>query len=272
MSEYNDIWKAVSEQTGISRDDFEEKIKQTIEMMDGLILPRAAAIIVARDLGVDLSQILTPAIVGRVIEVGPVRKSTGGREETKFCIFVVVNEKERIRCVAFGDKNVDIVRDADDKVIKITNYIIATVKNQDLVRVTENSKIEILPDDTLPKILDLPKAWASDLKSALEMRGTYIIKVGVIDEEITEYFACPICKKRLDFIESNWVCPEHGNVEPETRKIHHYQIADKSGIYPAVYFGESPYDSLYKRIVIMKGYFKGEEFQISKIYNAVKKQ
>lgn len=262
---YEDIWKAVESQTGLKKEDFEKKVKSVLEAMGNLIQPRAAAMIVAKDLGVDITQVIIPAITGRVIEVGPVRKSSG-REETRFCIFVVVNEKERIPCVAFGDEHVNLVRNSDDKVVKITNYTIATLKERDLVRVTESSKIEILNDNELPSILKLEKAWAPNLKYIMEERGVYIIKAAIIEEDVTEYQACPICKKRLDFVEMNWVCQEHGVVDPEVRKINRYQIADTSGIYSAVYFGQPPQDSLYKKIVIMKGYFKDNEFQISKFY------
>ena len=250
----------------MSKEDFDRKVKETIEQFGNFITARAAALIVARDLGVSAEQVLNPPIIGRLLEVGPVKKSTSARGETPYVLFIIVTKTERLWSAAFGEENVKILRESDDKVLKISNYGKAVVRGRDLIRVTEKSKIEVLDDDTLPPTIELSPAWAESLKNASENRGTFVIKAVVISEEVTEYFACPICKKSVEMIDSEWYCPEHGKVDAEIRKIHHYEIADKSGIYPAVLFSVEERDKLFKKAIIAKGYFKGKEFQISKIY------
>lgn len=59
-------------------------------------------------------------------------------------------------------------------------------------------------------------------------------------------------------------------IEPEMRKVYHYFIADDSGMFPAVYSGEPPEESISRLKIIAKGYFRGEGFQILKIYETEK--
>ena len=266
MSEYEDVWDMVHKKFGLSKEEFEKKVKETIEHFGGFITPRAAALIVARDLGVSAEQVLNPPIIGRLLEVGPIKKSVSSRGETPYVLFIIVTETDRLWSAAFGEENVKILRESDDKVLKISNYGKAVVRGRDLIRVTEKSKIEILEDNAFPPTTDLAPAWADSLKTASENRGTFVVKAVVISEEVTEYFACPICKKSVEMTDSEWYCPEHGKVDAEIRKIHHYEIADKSGIYPAVLYSTEEKEKLFKKAIIAKGYFKGNEFQMSKIY------
>ena len=266
MSGYEDVWETVYKKFGLSKEEFEKKVKETIEQFGNFITPRAAAFIVAKDLGVSAEQVLNPPIIGRLLEVGPIKKSTTSRGENPYVLFIVVTETERLWSAAFGEENVKILKESDDKVLKISNYGKAVVRGRELIRVTEKSKIDVLEDNVLPPTIELRPAWADSLKSASENKGTFVIKAVVISEDVTEYFACPICKKSVEMTDSEWYCPEHGKVDAEIRKIHHYELADKSGIYSAVLFSAEEKEKLFKKAIITKGYFKGNEFQISKIY------
>jgi len=271
QQDYDDIYEVVKSKTGLSKEEFKEKVESVIKDYEEFITPRAAALIVAKDLGIDTEEIINPPVTGRLLEVGPIRKTSGVSGETPYVLFVVVNENSRIWCVAFGEENIRKLRELDDMVIKIRGYTRAKIRGREWVRVTEKSTIEVLEDETLPKITELKTAWAESLKAAKESFGSFIVKAAVVEEDTSEYFACPICKKSLDVSDSEFVCQEHGPVEPIVRKVYHYVISDPSGMFPAVFFGEPPLESLFKKIIITKGYFKGDEFQISKIYEVKEK-
>ncbi len=264
--EYNDIWDLVRSSVSISREEFDRMVEEIYSKARAYLTKRAAALIVARNLGVDTSQVAYPPIIGRLIEVGPVRTSKSPRGETPYVLFSIVNETDRISCVAFGKHHIDLLKNADDKVLMLKKYTKAKLRKYTLVKVTEDSIIEILDDDKLPPITDLEPAWAESLSDLKEKRGTYLVKLLIIDESTTEYFACPICGKGLELFESDWICPEHGEVEPEVKKIWRYVVSDRTGTYPAVYFGEVSKSSLMNRLVILKGYFRNDELQIQKIY------
>ncbi len=267
QEEYEDIWELVKRNiTSITREEFDKLVEDVYNKARSFLTKRAAALIVARNLGIDTSQVAYPPIIGRLIEVGPVKKSRSPRGETPYVLFTLVNEEERIPCVAFGDNHVNLLRQSDDKVLRIRKYTKAKLRKYTLIKATEDSIIDILEDSKLPPITDLAPAWAASLKFMKENRGTYVVKVLVIDESTSEYFSCPICGRGLDLIDSEWICPEHGEVEPEVRKVWRYIVSDRSGTYPAVFFGDPPEPSLMDKLVVLKGYFKNEELQIQKIY------
>jgi len=264
--EYNDVWEIVKSSVDISKEQFDKMVLDVYSKAQSYLTKRAAALIVARNLGVDTSQVAYPPIMGRLIEVGPIKKSKSPRGETPYVLFSIVNEYNRISCVAFGEHHINLLKESDDKVLQLRKYTKAKLRKYTLVKITEESIIEILEDDKLPPILDLKPAWIDSLSELKEKRGTYLVKVLVIDESTTEYFACPICGKGLELFESDWICPEHGEVEPEVKKVWRYLVSDRTGTYPAVFFGELSKPSLMNRLVILKGYFRNDELQIQKIY------
>ncbi len=265
-NEYNDVWELVKSSIDISKEQFDKMVMDVYNKAQSYLTLRAAALIVARNLGVDTSQVAYPPITGRLIEVGPVKKSRSPRGETPYVLFSIVNEENRISCVAFGEHHINLLKNSDDKVLRLRKYTKAKLRKYTLVKITEDSIIEVLDDNKLPPIIDLKPAWVDNLSELKEKRGTYLVKVLVIDESTTEYFACPICGKGLELVDSDWICPEHGEVEPEVKKVWRYLVSDRTGTYPAVYFGDVSEGSLMNRLVILKGYFRNDELQIQKIY------
>ncbi|MGQ4833714.1 MAG: hypothetical protein ACP6IS_07450 [Candidatus Asgardarchaeia archaeon] len=268
---YDDVYEVVKNKVGLSRKEFDEKVSSLIDEYAGFITPRAAALIIAKELGINIDEIVNPPVIGRLLEVGPTRKSSSASGETPYVLFVLVNEESRIWCVAFGKENIDKLRALEDKVIRIRGYTKAKIRGRDWVRVTEKSIIEELDDSALPEITKLKPAWAGSLKEVKESFGSFIVKTVVVEEDTSEYFACPICKRSLDVSDSEFTCIEHGPVEPIVRKVYHYTLSDPSGVYSAVFFGDPPEEKLFKKFITVKGYFKGDEFQISKIYEVSEK-
>ncbi|MHA1581368.1 MAG: hypothetical protein ACTSYM_02505 [Candidatus Baldrarchaeia archaeon] len=266
FSAVEDVWERIKNQVSVSKEEFLNKVRELSKKLSWKANLRALALIVAKNLGADISPILVEPKRGRILEVGPIRVSSSRGQETPYCIFVLVNEDERLWSVAFGEENVEKVRSLEDKPVEILNYTLTSVRGRRLLRVTENSKIIELSEDVLPPLPDLKPAQAASLKEVLEGKGSYVVSFIVVEEDMVEYPSCPVCKRSVDMVESEWVCPTHGSVEPEMRKVYHYYIADDSGTYSAVFFGEPPRERITGTKVTAKGYFKGEEFQISKIY------
>jgi len=265
---YEDIIELVTKKFGISREEFQKRVNELLAKYENFISPRAAAIMVAKEFGVSPFTIVNPPIIGRLIEVGPVRY-TKSTPPTPYVLFAVVDTSQRYSCVAFGEKHVNLLRDPtnDDRVIRIRGYTKAKFRMGRLIKVTETSEIELLGDDTLPPILKLKPAWADSLLDLKQKRGTYISQALVIEETKTEYFVCPICGKTLEFQDSDLVCPEHGIVEPKTAVVKRLIISDKTLTAPAVYFGKTFDEELINKAITFKGYFKEDELQILKIYN-----
>lgn len=265
---YDDIFDILKEHVDISRDEFENMIKDVLQRYENLLSRRGAAIIIAKKYGINTTKIVYPPIIGRLIEVGPIRTAKSPSGQTPFVLFALVNEKKRVQGVAFGSRHVNILRSSEDRALRIRGYTKARLERYSGIKVTERSTIEILDDTTLPPIQKLSHAWAPSLKFIKENRGAWLVKCIALDQTSTEYPACPICGKAIDMIEDTWICPEHGSIDtPKYEKIWRFILSDRSGVFPAVYFKKLPRDSLVNRLITVKGYFKDEEFYIMRFYS-----
>lgn len=268
--EYSDVYKLVKMRSDISREEFDNLVKDLMNKTKGKLSPRAAAIIVARRFGVESYDLFYPPIIGRIVEVGPVRYTKSIQERTPFVLFSIVDERRRVLGVAFGEHNVEILRSNEDNVIMIRGYTRMRLEKYSGIKVTENSVIEILDDTTLPPITELKPAWAESLKFVMEHRGAWLVKAIVLEEITSEYSACPLCGKGVEMIEDSWYCPEHGQIDqPVTERIWRYLLADSSGVFQAIYFKEPPKDQLKDKEVIIKAYSKDEEIYIMRFYDVL---
>ncbi len=259
MMNAKEIWERIKDYVNISEEEFFERVRKTSERAD--ITERAAALLVAKRLGFDISDILRPPILGRVLEIGPVRESRG---KVAYRIFTLVNREELRVCVAFGHEHVKRLEELEDKVVKVSKYILARTEIGELTRVTESSIIEEANDALLPPIYELPPARVATIAQLKDVRGYRIVTGVVIEQQTTQIWACPLCGKEVIPSDSEWVCSIHGPVEPEARNMHRLQLADRTGMYQAVYSGDLGLVEGSKLVV--KAMFRGEELYISKVY------
>ncbi len=255
-----EIWNAIKDQVSVSKEEFlnkVEELRRRIKLND-----RALAILAANQFGADTKDLLHPPIIGRVLYVSPVRLTVEG---VPYRLFTLVDENRRYFCVAFGEENISKLDNSEDKVVKISRYVETRLGGEKAFRAAESSKVEILPDDALPPITRLKPAWAP-LAKAIKSKGYRLARFAVIDEQTSEYLACPVCGRSLETRDSDLYCPEHGLIrEPDSRKVFRYKVADESGIFSAVFFGEPP-ESLTGKLVTAKGYGREDDFHIIKIY------
>ncbi len=258
-----EIWELIKDKVDVTEEEFLRRIeglKRKLNLAD-----RALAIIVASKLGVDASELLHPPLVGRLMSFSTRKVTVGG---APYKLFTLVNNRERYFCVAFGEDKVSMINsENEDKVFRIKRYVETRLGGSKAYRAGESSIVEILPDDYLPPITELQPARGT-IEKALKSRLYYIVTFMVLDEESVDYLACPICGRGLEAKDSELICPEHGVIrEAETKTVLRYKVADSTGIYSAVYFGDYP--GLMKgKLVTAKGFGKEGDFHITKFYKA----
>ena len=261
--EVAEVWESIKDRVPVTFEKFMEIFEELKGKYGEMLSDKALAIMAAKRLGVSVSTIFSPPIIGRVLEVGPVR--TKG---TIYRLFTVVDEVKRYFCVAFGPEHIQKLEMLEDKVVRITNYVVARMGDRVLYRVTEASALEELPDGFMAETYELPPARVPSLEFLKKQRGQRVFTAVVLHQEYTENLVCPECKRPLTLTEEDeWYCQTHGVVEePERRRIYRYQLADKSGVYQGVYFGTPPEENLEDYVITAKGYFRGEDLYITKIY------
>ncbi|MGQ4892743.1 MAG: hypothetical protein ACP6IP_09700 [Candidatus Njordarchaeia archaeon] len=267
MSEdYEDVWQLVSSSIDISREEFENLVNKVYEKASNLVTKRAAAIVVARDLGVNTALLMYPPIRGRVLEVSPTKYSSSASGETPYVLFTLVNNDGRYLCVAFGQEHIEKLKQYEDRPVELRGYTRVKLTKYTMIKVTEKSEIIPLDENAVPPLNMLKPAFSESLKNLEDNPGSYLVKAVVIEEQTSEYFTCPICGRNIDLRGEEWVCPEHGVVDPVIRRVYRFLLSDKTGVYPAVYFGEIDRPSILNKLIVFKGFMRGGEIQISKIY------
>jgi len=258
-----DVWIRLKDRVAYARADFLLRVEKLAEELN--ITREAAAYIAAKEQGVDISEFLAPTKRGRILDVGPVKVSRVGTEEVPYCLFTLVNEEERLLGCAFGDR-VNEIKGLEDRAVEITRYTMARSTRHRMLRATERSEVKVMGEGAVPPVWELKTAKAGSLKDMSGSSWTWIAEAVVVDEDVTEYNSCPTCGRGVELRDEGWVCGVHGPVDVQVRKVLHLHLADSSGVYPAVYFGEPPGEGLFKKRIVMKGYFREGELQISRFY------
>ncbi|HDI31926.1 MAG TPA: hypothetical protein ENF80_03815 [Thermofilum sp.] len=253
-----EIWESIKDQVNIGEEEFFEMVHKIMEKAK--VDERAAALLVAKRLGIEAVDLVFPPIIGRVLEIGPIRQTRSG---AAYRLFSLVNKEELRLCVAFGEEHVNRIGELEDKVVRISRYVVARTTMGELTRLTEASRLEELDDTMLPPIYDLPPAKAPTLRKLKEDRVRIAEATVVMDQRI-EQSTCPVCGRVVNLSEDEWVCDVHGPIEPELRTVHRLQVADLTGLYSAVYYGEE--SNLEDKRLVFKGGFRGDELYIYKVY------
>lgn len=128
---------------------------------------KALTIIVAKELGADVCDVFTPPIIGRILDLGPI-KSRGG---VPYRTFTLVKETQRFFCIAFGEKHVNFLEDKEYVPVKIKKYVKATVRGSKIVRVTENSRLEVLLEGSLSPVYELAPVIVPTLAAPQKSKG-----------------------------------------------------------------------------------------------------
>jgi len=258
-----DVWIRLKDRVTYVKADF---LLQVEKLANELNIARdAAAYIMAKEQGVDISEFLMPARSGRILDVGPAKVSRVGGEEVPYCLFTLVNQNERLLGCAFGDKVAE-VKALEDRAVEVARYTMARSTRHRMLRATETSEVRTLDESAMPPIWKLRMARIDSLKDMSESSWTWVVEGVVIEENETEYNSCPTCRRGVEPKDDGWVCEIHGLVDAQVRKVLHLHVADPSGMYPAVYFGEPLGEGLFKKRIVVKGYFREGELQISKFY------
>ncbi len=245
MLTLEEIIDEVCKQTGLSKEELVKRIEEKQEELSGLVSLEGAAHLVARDLGIDLLKKqertlqlkdLRPDmkrvnLKGKIISITPMRefsKKDGSQGKVRNLIISDGTGQARI---PLWDKQTEIVDEINiGDVIELKN--VATRQSS-----FGNTDIILYKTSTMKKIEeDLPVQTAKRVSIKDATEGFFEIKAMIVDVFNTNpiFYFCPQCRSKLE--KDNFVCPTHGQVEPEKGLIISSVIDDGTGTMRAVFF------------------------------------
>ncbi|MCD6477032.1 MAG: DUF2240 family protein [Candidatus Aenigmarchaeota archaeon] len=253
--EYDTILKKIIEETKQSKEQIEALILEKQEELSNLVSKEGAAYIVARELGINLFEqkkkdlqiknIIPGArnitFEARIVSIYPVKKFNNNGRQSKVANIILGDTTGTIR-LSLWDEQTNIL-DGIEKGMPVQVFGAYTKEDhRGLVevrlsrvgglKILEHSDIpEIKPDNAIrrKKICDLKESMYTELKAAL---------VQIFDTN-NFYAICPKCGKKVNKENNEFVCIEHGKVEPKYSMVFSGVIDDGYGNIRAVFFRDA---------------------------------
>jgi ssDNA-binding replication factor A large subunit len=229
----------------INSDDFEEKIKNKINELSGLVSEEGAAHIIANELGIVLinqeqgklkikeiyAGMRNVSTVGKVVRKFETREFAKGDSTGKVCSMVIGDETSTMRVVFWNDK-VDLTEDINqDDIIKIDNAYVKENNNSKELHLNDRSEVEVNPEGE--KIENVRQGNSFERKSieSLQDNSDNVELLGTVVQVFDPRFfnICPRCNKRANEIDGKFNCSEHGEVEAALSYVLNLVIDDGTG-------------------------------------------
>ena len=244
MENYDKLLERIAKLSNLAVEEIDRKVEAKKAKLSGLISKEGAAQIVAAELGINLdrerlkiSELLhgmkRASVVGKVIEISPVRSYEKNGRAGKVVNLRVADDSGNARVVLWDTNHIGLVEQGKiivESVVEIGN---ANIRNGEL-HLSSFSDIKI-SSEKLDNVISEKSFAMTKLKDAkagqsLKMRGI------IVQAFEPRYFeVCPECRKRA--LEGE--CKVHGKIEPLKRALLNIVIDDGTGTIRAVLFAEN---------------------------------
>jgi len=252
---YEEIISRIKEEKNISEDEIKQMIKQKLVQLSDLISKEGAAHIVANELGVNilhvykelkinrlLSGMNNVTILGKVVKVNDIVQFNKNGRGGKVASILLGDETGMVRAV-FWDSN--HIKEIEDKrilegiLLKIKNGYVRSNAGYKEIHLGNRGELEIILDgmsivvkDEI--VYDFERKKINELKAGDSNVGIIGTIVQVFDPRF--YGACSKCGKKLEIINENMQCKEHGNVAEELVPVINVFVDDGTDNIRAVAF------------------------------------
>ncbi|MBI3033373.1 hypothetical protein HYY69_07905 [Candidatus Woesearchaeota archaeon] len=247
---YDTIIQRIKEKTQLSEVVIDEKIKEKMAQLSGLISKEGAANIIANQLGVSLTQEsplkinqLQPGLKniqlhGKVLRKYNLYEFTRGDTVGKVASFQLGDETGSVRVTLWHDQTALFEELKENDTIKIDDGYVKENNGYKEIHLNTRSKLHINPSDvfvgeikanagiTRKKIVEL-----QDQDNNVELLGTV---VQIFD--IKFYPICPECNKKVQMHEEGAFCAAHNTVIPSHSYVLNLFLDDGSDNIRAVFF------------------------------------
>lgn len=247
----NEIIERIKENSTLSQEEIEQKIKNKTEQLSGLISKEGAAQIIANELGIKLFQLEGPVKIDRVV-AGMRTVETVGKILRKFDIsnfttkdgrdgkvgsIVIGDETGRIRVTFWNELADKLQTFTEGDIIKVKEAMARINNNKVEIHMTGNSKFELNPEGIS---IDEVKEFISRRKSidALNENDESVEILATVVQVFEPRFfeICPECNRRVRPDGEEFKCPEHGIVKPNFSYVMNAQLDDGSNNIRTVFF------------------------------------
>ena len=245
---YDRILKKISSSTNLEKEEIERRIEAKRAKLSGLISKEGAAQILAAELGVSfdneklkINELLPGMrkvnVIGKIINIFPVREFTKNGKTSKVANFFVADETANVKVVLWDVNHIQLIEKGNignGSVIEIINGAVrdneihlgsfSELKISDII--LENLKTE--------RILKEKNIFDFKISENLKTRA-FIVQIF----EPKFFNVCSECKRKVFPEGENFVCQEHGKVICEKRALINLVLDDGSETIRSVVFHDN---------------------------------
>ncbi|MEM5828051.1 MAG: DUF2240 family protein [Candidatus Aenigmatarchaeota archaeon] len=259
MGKVEEIIKIIKEKFKVPEEKIREEIKQKLFEFSGLISEEGAAILVARDYGLDIRNIktftpLSELVSGmrnvnvrvKVFKTFPLKEFERKDGEKGFLkVLLVADNTDYARLVFWNEyaQEAEEMKIKEGDILKIYNARTReNIFGEIDIIADKNTTIEFDEKDDLPPIDSLMELFSKEkyrrLEGPLNSLG-YYETIGIITRVFGKNFffkVCPICSNRVRKKEEKFICDIHGEIEPKNSLYLRLEINTFSHNFLAVAF------------------------------------
>lgn len=245
---YDKILDKIAKSAGLEKEEVERRIEAKRAKLSGLISKEGAAQVVAAELGVSfeneklkINELLTGMkkanVVGKVINIFPVREFERNGQANKVCNFMIADDTGNTKVVLWDTNHIGLIENgkiSEETVIEIIN---GSVREGE-IHLGSFSELKISEE----KISSVKTEKEVNEKPIIEFRISDNVKIRafVVQAFDMKFFhVCPQCKKKAIIEGEKGKCNEHGEVVPEKRALTNLVIDDGTESIRAVFFHEA---------------------------------
>jgi len=245
---YERIVGKIAGASGLTNDEVERRIEAKRAKLSGLISKEGAAQIIASELGVSFDneklkiEELLPGmkkvnVVGKVINLFPVRTFVRSGKENKVANLFIADETSNIKVVLWDANHIELIEKGavkEQSIIEVSN---ASVRDNE-IHLGSFSELK-LSNEVLENVRTEKIVKENNIKNfrISENVKTRAFVVQIFDLKLFE--VCPECKKRLTRNEEGVFCVEHGKITPEKRALLNLVLDDGTETIRGVVFHDS---------------------------------
>ncbi len=240
---YLQLVERIAKASGLETGEIERKVEGKRAKLSGLVSKEGAAQIVAAELGINfdkermkISEIVSGMkrvnVIGKIINISPVRTFSKNGREGKVCNIVLADESSNIKLVLWDTNHISLFENNTFKlgdVIEVSNGQMRTgeihLSSFGDIKLS-NEKLNVVVSERVFNTVKL-----LDAKSGQSLKVRAVI-VQVFDPRYFE--VCPECGKRA--LEGE--CKVHGKIEPRKRALLNVVLDDGSETIRSVLFNE----------------------------------
>ncbi len=244
---YNKVLERIAKTSGLSIEDIQRKIEAKIAKLAGLISKEGAAQIVCAELGISLENEkfkideLLPGmrkvnVVGKVINLFPVRTFERQGKTNKVANFIMADETSNIKVVLWDTNHIELIESG-----KITEGSSVEISGGG-IRDNEihlGSFSDFKPSDQKFEEVKTERIVKEKSIAEFKPRDSVSVRAFIVQAFDPRFFhVCPECKKKVVLEGDKYVCEAHGNVPAEKRALINIVIDDGTESIRTVLFND----------------------------------